>query len=267
MPVCPSCNREQTQSSAFCMHCGAVLDRPASDALPHTDQTRRAAAERHDFGDIGAYVVRRFLALVVDVVLVPILIAVALHAWLSSRAGGQLTLGAFTQLVIYTGAALFLYRWLFEGIAGATLGKLLFGLGVGRSGGGSAGLVRVFVRTLALPLDLLVIGFFIAALTPKRQRIGDLAGGTVVANSRIGPLAPIIGIVILGATAFGVYYYAGGVNAAQRLANDAYRLGPSLLTQQSPSPSPLPVAPKPSPTASQSPAPPAASPLPTSSAT
>ena len=259
MTTCPSCRREQVQSSAFCAYCGAVLDRPASTTVlttgaPAAPVAANAAtaspfpAKSHDVGDVGAYIVRRLLALVVDIAVVGALIAVTARAWIARGSGAELTASEFVALVFIAGVGLFAYRWLFEGVAGTTLGKLLFGLVVSRDRGGSAGLGRSFVRNLLLPIDLALVGFLLAALTPGRRRLGDLLAGTVVRNSRIGLLAPMIGILALGAAAYGVNVYAGGLGAARHLAHDAAQLAPALINGASPaptatpSPSPLPSA-------------------------
>jgi len=278
MTTCPSCKRDQVQSSAFCAYCGAVLDRPATASSPSPAPAEtpplgapagasgarssrpQPQAVAHDVGDVGAYIVRRLLALAVDIALVGALIAVALRAWLTrATPDGTLTFGGFVQLSMLIVAAFFAYRWFFEGFVGSTLGKLVFGLAVGRSGGGSAGLGRAFVRNLVLPVDLAIIGFLIAAITPQRRRLGDLLAGTVVANARIGALAPLVGIVVLGASAYAVNAYSGGISAAQNLARDATRFGPALIHAASPTPIAT-LAPTPVPTVA-----PTSSPVPTPS--
>jgi uncharacterized RDD family membrane protein YckC len=245
MPICPSCHREQAQASGFCVQCGALLDRPASaspqsSAFAKPEPALKAApvsAHRQEFGDVGGYIVRRFLALVVDIVFVGALIAIALRAWITNAAGSEsMTARGFFELVILTSVGLFVYRWLFDGVAGTTLGKQLFGLCVERRGGGSAGLVRAFIRTLVLPLDLAVVGLLLAAVTPERRRIGDFLAGTVVVNSRLGGLAPFVGALALGVAALADYSYAGGLGAAQRLAHDANQLAPVLINGASPPP-------------------------------
>jgi uncharacterized RDD family membrane protein YckC len=279
--TCPSCGREQDKPSAFCTSCGAVLDRPAADAPAGqpapgpTAQTATLPPEARqifpgppppkppDHGDIGAYIVRRFVALFVDVVFVGTLIAMAARTWLTRATDGDLTIGGFVQVCLVLAVALFLYRWLFSGIFGSTPGKLFMGLVVSRNGGGRAGLGRTFVRELLLPIDLIVIGFLLAAVLPRRQRLGDLIAGTVVVNSRIGSLAPLLGIMLLGGAAYATVTYGGGVGAAQRLAGDASRFGPGLMKRSSPSPAPAetPSPPRtiplltPSPIATSAPAP------------
>ena len=250
MATCPSCGREQDRPSAFCTNCGAVLDRPAAESTAEPQPASRTSPlppearqifpgpppVTLDHGDIGAYIVRRTLALLIDIVFVGSLIAMAARAWITRTTSGELTLGGFIQLTFVVAVALFAYRWLFSGLIGTTLGKLFVGLVIARTHGGRAGLSRTFVRELLLPVDLLLIGFLLAAVLPKRQRLGDLIAGTVVVNSRIGALAPLLGIIVLGAAAYATVTYAGGVSAAQRLATDASRYAGGILTRSSPSP-------------------------------
>lgn len=264
-----------------------MLDRPAAEPTPAEQPAQHASTlppearqifpgppppVAPDHGDVGAYIVRRTLALLVDLVFVGALIAMAARVWITRASNGELSVGGFLQLTLGVAIALFAYRWLFSGIVGSTPGKLLFGLVVGRNGGGRAGLARTFVRELMLPLDLVVIGFLLAALLPRRQRLGDLVAGTVVVNSKLGALAPVLGILMLGAAGYATLVYAGGVGAAQRLATDASHYANGLITRSSPLPSatsaPTPiqtiplVAPSPAPTATSN-ASPTAKPRPT----
>lgn len=208
-----------------------------------------------EHGDIGAYIVRRTLAVVIDILFVGSLIAIAARTWITRATSGELTLGGFIQLTFFVAVALFAYRWLFSGITGTTLGKLFVGLVVSRTHGGRAGLGRTFVRELLLPLDLVLIGFLLAAVLPKRQRLGDLVAGTVVVNSKIGALAPLLGIVLLGAAAYAAVIYAGGVSTAKRLATDAARYADGILTRSSPSPASAPTPVETIPLAPESPTP------------
>lgn len=226
-----------------------MLDRPAAESTPTAQPASNPPPEARqifpgppppvapDHGDIGAYIVRRTLALLVDLIFVGTLIAMAGRASIARTSNGELTFGGFVQLTFVVAIALFAYRWLFSGLFGSTPGKLLFGLVVARTIGGRAGLGRTFVRELLLPLDLVVIGFLLGAVLPKRQRLGDLIAGTVVVNSKIGALAPLLGIIVLGAAGYATVEYAGGVGAAQRLATDASRYATGLITRSSPSPS------------------------------
>lgn len=77
-----------------------------------------------------------------------------------------------------------LYHVAFEGAAGRTPGKRALGIEVVRSDGAPCTYRAAAVRTLARFLDFLPVGYLAAyasmALTERRQRLGDLLGGTVV---------------------------------------------------------------------------------------
>ncbi len=91
---------------------------------------------------------------------------------------------AHTGLRILIYAFLFLYFFVLQGAFGATAGQAILGLRVVRaadpwktSWGGA------FVRTLLLPVDLFffgLVGILTVVSSAKRQRIGDMAGRTVV---------------------------------------------------------------------------------------
>jgi uncharacterized RDD family membrane protein YckC len=260
MPICPSCGREQAGATAFCDQCGAVMDRPATSelapppaamstppttpiqTLPFAPAQVPTAAPTHHYGDVGAYIVRRLFALLADIVVAGGLIAVAANIWIESMGREPRTAIEVWEGLGLVGAVWFMYRWLFEGITGSTAGKLVFGLAVGHKGGGRAGLTRAFFRNLLLPIDLLIIGFFLGALTPLRQRLGDLVAGTVVAGSRLGFVAPLVGVAIFAAAFVGVHFY-GGMGSLTRFSKDAIHyasLLESVPTVPSANSSPLP---------------------------
>lgn len=156
-------------------------------------------------GNPLAYVLARFCAFAVDVVVVTLVATELLYALIAinpitglpsrTEAGFDATLGM--------GAAIALaYVWLGEAFFGTTLGKLAFGLRVAPLHGRVVGLGRAFVRGLLRPLDLLVVGALLALL-PGRRRLGDLAGGTVVVRGALGArgtsFAVVALLVLLGA--------------------------------------------------------------------
>lgn len=267
MRNCPSCGKAQSERAAFCTICGAVLDRPYTLEAPATPgppapptpsapDVMRPIPARPEFGDVGVYLLRRLLALVVDFGGVGFLLASGALLFLEQRAGVRPnTFRAFVELAIVTPVALFLYLWLFEALFGSTLGKALFNLGVGRPNGKRAGFGRTFVRNLLLPLDLLVIGFLLATVTRMRQRLGDLVAGTVVANTKIGAAAPLASIVALAALGYADYKYAQPLTAAQRLVDDTQKFAPALVGRQTPPPE-VEATPSPAPTSAATPSPP-----------
>jgi uncharacterized RDD family membrane protein YckC len=247
VPSCPRCGAAQAERTAFCSVCGALIDRPNTAAPDAPSGPSAAAADktvptatvgsplpeasapgiarpskpvvRHDFGDIGVYIVRRFLALVVDLAGIGILLGIGLIAGVdAARAAPDQFLAIHAQqFLIALGGSILLYLTIAEGLFGSTVGKGLFGLGVGRKDGGRLGLGRALVRNIFLPLDLALIGFLLAAVTPSRSRIGDLVAGSVVTNARIGRLATVAAALIGVGAAWLLFANADGARMSSQL--------------------------------------------------
>lgn len=83
------------------------------------------------------------------------------------------------------------HTFLFELLAGASLGKLITGIRVADLGGGRAGPTQVFLRNLAKAVELAVpLLLIVPLMNPHHQRLGDLIGRTVVVHRKPGPPAP-----------------------------------------------------------------------------
>ncbi|HMD03578.1 MAG TPA: RDD family protein [Candidatus Baltobacteraceae bacterium] len=170
----------------------------------------------HRFGNPGVYLLRRLFAFAIDVFGVTFLLATfgtqatTLGAIdLSARSAASFVTLTFASLGI--ALALMLVS---EGFFGFTLGKLIFGLHVGRANGGWAGPGRAFIRMLLRPIDLLLIGPLLALVTPRHQRLGDFCAGTVVDRSRLGIFAPILGLIFAGLAAYAQLTFGGGLTSA-----------------------------------------------------
>jgi len=260
MATCPACGEEQRGSSAFCSSCGAVLDRPDTSAaaglppppapapgsiVPEPQAALAASPQTpvEDFGDIGQYIARRLLALIVDLIGVSALLATTIGYFVARNGADPHSFGAFFETAVYVLFALIVYLCVSEAYLATTLGKALVGLQVRAVGGGGVGIVRGVVRNVFLPFDLLVIGFVLAALTPRRRRIGDFVAGTEVVNAPRAAIGAIASIALLGAWTYAAYAYADGLRTAQVLSNGAEIYGPALLAGQGtppPGPTPLP---------------------------
>jgi uncharacterized RDD family membrane protein YckC len=282
--------------------CGALIDRPntaapdapAGPSAPAPDKTApdktaptatvgsplpEASAPgiarpskpvvRHDFGDIGVYIVRRFLALVVDLAGVGFLIGIGLVATVdAARINPDQFLAAHVQQFAFAvGGAVLVYLTIAEALFGSTIGKGFFGLGVGRKDGSRLGLTRALIRNVFLPLDLALIGFLLATVTPSRARVGDLVAGSVVTNARIGRLATVTAALVGVGAAWLLFANADGARLSSQLLTTAglrmpVDTGPFPAPTARPSPSaaprPLPVTTDestPSPAASARPTP------------
>jgi uncharacterized RDD family membrane protein YckC len=250
MATCPSCGTEYAPPAAFCSHCGAVLDKPDTGATvaggstqpqpgpSSAGPTTTTYAAEPKFGDAGIYIVRRFLALVVDVAGVGLLIAIGLLEFFERVKTGiqPQTPDGFRTFAVIVAALLFIYYWLFEAIFGTTLGKLLFGLEVRHSDGARIGFLAAFVRNLIRIVDLAIVGFLLAAVTPRRRRLGDMIAGTIVPSHRMGALAPLVAIVVLGGIGYLAYGYGGAMRHARDLYNSAQQYGPAMLQGATPAP-------------------------------
>ncbi len=83
----------------------------------------------------------------------------------------------------------FLYHFLMEGLLGWTLGKKVIGLRVAQADGSPLTWTGALVRNLLRPIDAeyplgVFLGTAVLALTPRRQRLGDLAARTLVLEDR-----------------------------------------------------------------------------------
>jgi uncharacterized RDD family membrane protein YckC len=67
-----------------------------------------------------------------------------------------------------------------EAICGQSIGKMFFGIRVVGPEGEPPSLRSIILRNILRVLDLAVAPLLLVLLTPLRQRIGDLAAGTVV---------------------------------------------------------------------------------------
>jgi uncharacterized RDD family membrane protein YckC len=172
----------------------------------------------HRFGDLPAYFVERMFAFAIDTFVVAFIVATfAFNVQSVSAFGTPQRVpnpAGFPMLALISLGCACVFAFLCEGLFGSTLGKLLFSLGVGLARGGSAGLGRAFARRLLVPVDALLIGPVLALVTPRHQRLGDVVAGTVVARSRIGPLAPVVSLLAFAAIAYAQIVYGGGLSSA-----------------------------------------------------
>jgi uncharacterized RDD family membrane protein YckC len=105
-----------------------------------------------------------------------VLDSAATRDYLSTDAGFTLTLVTYGALLVYAAVA--------EGVWGRTLGKYLLGLEVVRARDGDpCGWRGALIRSLLRPLDLVFLGMpgaLLVMVSRRRQRLGDILGGTLV---------------------------------------------------------------------------------------
>lgn len=149
-------------------------------------ETPEGVPLRFELAGLGA----RILAASIDVLLLSIgyiVLATVLQLTRLPAMNFILASAAIVSLVAYS----FLFTWLFDG---RTPGKVWAGLRVCDLSGFRASPGRIFLRSLFVPLEALLIVpvpvvWVVIALTPLRQRLGDLVAGTLVLRER-APRAP-----------------------------------------------------------------------------
>ena len=153
----------------------------------------------------------RCMAFIFDAVLVTLLVFAVAHSLIAL----QLQLPGW---IFYIVAALYLGLLPATPLQ-ATLGKRMVGLRICNSSGNRIGFLRSVVRLVAFvpSIGIAGAGFVLAAFTPRRQALHDLAAGTFVVNRGATPEgiaqvpAPVsvmnrIGLVLgYGLLAFGVH--------------------------------------------------------------
>lgn len=140
----------------------------------------------------------RFLATLVDAIFFMAVFWVV-GAWAAGKLGGVTAngfnlhgqaAGVTIGLVLLISLA---YYWLAEGLFGATLGKALIGIRVRGLDGGPISLGASLVRTLARLIDgigVYLVGLAVAALSKRRQRIGDHLAHTIVVQNAAASRTP-----------------------------------------------------------------------------
>jgi uncharacterized RDD family membrane protein YckC len=150
--------------------------------VEYEDHLRITTPEGLDLELTLAGVGSRFVSAIVDTsIQVAIILAlVIVGATVGGIGPAVVTLGAF--------AVLFSYDVLFEVLnAGRTPGKRWNGLRVVRSSGRPIGFFASAIRNLMRLIDyFFLIGAVAILVTPKKQRLGDLAAGTIVVRELHG---------------------------------------------------------------------------------
>ena len=120
-----------------------------------------------------------------------------------------------------------LLEWLWNG---QTIGKRAYGLRVISGDGSPAGFTAVFVRNLLRVVDFLPsfygLGLLLVILTPKNQRLGDIAAGTYVVRA---PKPRIDWFSLRTVTPLG----AGKTAEVRRLPGEAQRLVREFVARES----------------------------------
>jgi len=96
----------------------------------------------------------------------------------------EATLQQENTVLSITMIASFIYYTFFEGIFGATPGKMLVGLKVVRGDGERIGYKEAVIRTVMRLIDMLpafyIVGVISVLMSSRNQRLGDRVAGTLV---------------------------------------------------------------------------------------
>ena len=134
---------------------------------------------------------RRVLAALVDLAIVVAGSVVILFAADALSGDNSEIRGALGAVIL--GWALY-YHFAMESGDGQTVGKKLMKLRVVRADGRPAGMREVAVRTVLRVIDgigLYIVGLIVMLVTgQRRQRLGDLAGGTMVVDASATSYSP-----------------------------------------------------------------------------
>jgi uncharacterized RDD family membrane protein YckC len=185
------------------------------------------------FGNPFTYALRRFCAFALDFVVVTSVATMLLYGLIAINPFTGLpnnSEGGFDATVGMGVAIALIYVWLFESICGTTLGKLAFSLHVYAPKRRFVGFARAFVRNLLRPVDLIVIGW-ILAMAPGHRRLGDLLGGTLVAQSPLRAFSPLVGWVLIIALGAVPFLVAGGTVTVLAVATAFIEFIPPLIAR------------------------------------
>lgn len=218
---CGMCGFQNPPGAGFCGRCGTRLE--AEPYYPPPPPVAAPPPAPVAAGPALARLGDRFLAVVLDSAILAAIFAVA-GMWVARRLGGATESGFSLQgkpalmAMGVTLAAGFVYLWLAEAVFGATLGKALMGIRVCRKDGRACGAGPALVRNLLRVIDGLgvyLVGFVAALASKSRQRLGDMAAGTVVVEGGIGRGARMglaaLWVVLIGAGVTGAYLLHRGV--------------------------------------------------------
>ena len=131
---------------------------------------------------------KRIVAGLIDFVILVVIggIMTVLFGYVSSDDDGfnaSLSGGPFLLYVLIALA----YYFLMESSTGQTLGKMALGIKVVAASGGKASAGSIAIRTILRLVDgifFYLVGILAIAFSGKHQRIGDMAGGTIVVSAK-----------------------------------------------------------------------------------
>jgi uncharacterized RDD family membrane protein YckC len=205
---CPFCGAKNDEDQTQCFVCEKKFPWVNSGAAAPGQRSRSgasrslSAASAASTGPVTARLGDRLIAVILDTIFVAALLLVAAAAVIWKWPGILETTPRMTLILAAAGGAIFIafiYYWLQEGAFGATMGKAIIGLRVTRQDGSVPGLGSSAIRNafrLVDGLPLYVPGFFVAAFSRGRRRMGDFAAKTYVLEHAV-PVGERVAVVFL----------------------------------------------------------------------
>ncbi len=184
--LCPNCGEEVLDQARFCHHCGHLLESVRHEHfLDHTSHSVDGPIQY-------APVWRRGIASVIDVVtivavMLPGVIAFfwlveVLTGWIGMEPDDGRFLAGMAAVLLWLVADWLYHAMMHSGPRQGTYGKYFMGLKVTGLSGEPVGFPQATGRHFAKFLSTfpLLIGFFIAPFTRRKQALHDMVAGTLV---------------------------------------------------------------------------------------
>lgn len=183
MAFCPSCGKEVAAGATFCANCGKPITASATPPTTSTTYGAMSGAVPAPGGMKYAEIADRFVGALIDYIIIFVIGAILGSViFVGALSGFGAIFGPILLLEIVLWLIYFTY---FEGTSGQTLGKQFAHTKVvDENSGATVDMGRAFIRSLLRIIDnlpfLYIIGLVLVAITPRRQRLGDMLAHTVV---------------------------------------------------------------------------------------
>lgn len=253
---CPSCGSRNPDGTRFCSSCGATLtpgappQSAAAVAAPVAAPAAPQAVEATIAGSRIAGLGDRLIAVIIDTLVFAAVFVVA-GMWAATRWGG-LTESGFELTgkiaIVSVGAVAvigFLYYWLLEALAGATIGKGIMGIRVCDANGRNCSLGASLIRNLVRIIDGLavyLVGFLVALFSKRRQRIGDHLAHTYVVeratHTGVRAALVVLWFAMLAGSVLGAFWMHRRAGVQAGTQQGAAAVGPSEAPSRTESPAP-----------------------------
>jgi uncharacterized RDD family membrane protein YckC len=215
---CPFCGTKNEDSATKCFVCEKNFPwvgggKPGARSRSGPQRAMQATSSG---GPTAARLGDRLIAVGLDSIFISAVLLV-IAATVQSRWPELITNTSATMLAIEAAAVIlvvtFIYYWLQEGAFGATMGKAIIGLRVTRQDGSVPGLGSSAIRNafrIVEGLPLYMPGFFVAAFSRGRRRIGDFAARTYVLE-HAGSVPERVTVVLLWLAGIGAAIWGAWV--------------------------------------------------------